>query len=351
MQTKVYNKTEYKKIVEDLLAGKVVGFPTDTVYGLAIIYNNKDAFDRLYQIKNRSITKPISMMVANINVMKDVAYINKNQSKIINGLMPGALTVILKAKENLPNFVTFNYKTIGIRIPKHDIALKILEEIKVPLLVTSANISSEPSLIKYEDVLNKFNGQISSLINEDALGDVASTVVDITKPEVNVLRNGPISKEEILATLKENNNMKKIAIGCDHGGLDLKNAIKKHYKNVFDFFDCGTNSLESCDYPDFAFKVGEMVANKDVDFGIVICKSGIGMSIAANKVKGVRCALVSNATNARLSHQHNNANVLAMGSNDVTTRMAYKIIDAYVEAVFESRHQKRIDKIGNYENR
>lgn len=145
--------------------------------------------------------------------------------------------------------------------------------------------------------------------------------------------------------------MKKVSIACDHGGLDLKNAIIKHYKNVYEFIDCGTYSYDSCDYPDFAIKAAELVGNNQVDFGIVVCKSGIGVSIAANKVKGVRCALLTNTTNARLCHQHNNANVIALGANDVSARKAYMIIDAYDEAVFEERHQKRIDKILNYENR
>lgn len=145
--------------------------------------------------------------------------------------------------------------------------------------------------------------------------------------------------------------MKKVSIACDHGGLDLKNAIIKHYKNVYEFIDCGTYSYDSCDYPDFAIKAAELVGNNQVYFGIVVCKSGIGVSIAANKVKGVRCALLTNTTNARLCHQHNNANVIALGANDVSARKAYMIIDAYDEAVFEERHQKRIDKILKYENR
>ena len=145
--------------------------------------------------------------------------------------------------------------------------------------------------------------------------------------------------------------MKKISIACDHGGLDLKKAIINHYQKVYEFVDCGTYSYDSCDYPDYAIKAAELVRDEEVDFGIVLCKSGIGVSIAANKVKGVRCALLTNTTNAALCHQHNNANVIAMGANDVSEEMAFKIIDAYVNAKFEERHQKRIDKILSYENR
>lgn len=145
--------------------------------------------------------------------------------------------------------------------------------------------------------------------------------------------------------------MKKIAIGCDHGGLDLKKQIINSFQSKYEFIDCGTYSYDSCDYPDFAIKTATLVSQNEVNFGIVICKSGIGVSIAANKVKGVRCALISNEVNARLCHEHNNANVIALGANDVDLKTALKIIEVYDNAVFEARHQKRIDKITAYENR
>ena len=145
--------------------------------------------------------------------------------------------------------------------------------------------------------------------------------------------------------------MKKISIACDHGGLELKNALISKLNKKYEFIDCGTYTLESCDYPDYAFKAAKLVSDKEVDFGIVICKSGIGVSIAANKVKGVRCALINNETNAKLCHQHNNANVIALGANDVDAELAVKIIEAYDSVSFESRHQRRLDKISEYENR
>ena len=196
MKTKLYKSNEYIKIVDDLLNGEVVGFPTETVYGLAIVYDSKKAFDKLYEIKNRSINKPISMMVANKDILKSVAYIDENSQKIIDAFMPGALTIILKAKEDLPYFVTFNQETIGVRIPTNEVALNILKKVNKPLLVTSANISSEPSLIKANDVYNKFNGLIASLIDEDAINGVSSTVVDV-RNDIKVYREGPISKNDI----------------------------------------------------------------------------------------------------------------------------------------------------------
>ena len=196
METKVYTPFEYEKVVNDLLNGEVVGFPTETVYGLAIVFDDKKAFDKLYEIKNRSITKPISMMVANTNMLSNVSIIDKNSQKVIDAFMPGAITIILKAKEDLPYFVTFNQETIGIRIPTNEVALKILEKVNKPLLVTSANISNEPSLIKASDVFEKFNGLIASLIDEDAINGVSSTVVDV-RNDIKIYRQGPISKNDI----------------------------------------------------------------------------------------------------------------------------------------------------------
>ena len=146
--------------------------------------------------------------------------------------------------------------------------------------------------------------------------------------------------------------MKKIvSIGSDHGGYELKEKIKKHFKSKYKFIDVGTNSTDSCDYPVFAIKACELVRDKQAEFAIVICKSGIGVSIAANKVKTIRCAYLDNVEVATLCHQHNNANAIALGANYVTPRKAYQIIKAYDEAIFEQRHQKRIDIINEYESR
>lgn len=202
METKIYQENNYLNMIDDLLQGEVVGFPTETVYGLAIVYDNKEAFNKLYQIKNRSITKPISMMVADVKQIEKVGFVNEKIKRVIDALMPGSLTIIIKAKNNLPEHVTFNKPTIGIRIPSNKEALEILKKVNVPLLVTSANISNEKSLSKYLDVYQKFNGQIASLLAKDANSLTASTVVDLSEDKVNVLREGPIRKEEIEKVFK-----------------------------------------------------------------------------------------------------------------------------------------------------
>ena len=139
----------------------------------------------------------------------------------------------------------------------------------------------------------------------------------------------------------------KIALGADHGGFELKEKVKKHLleKNI-EVIDFGTHSTESVDYPQFGHAVGHAVANKEVDFGIIVCGTGIGISLAANKVPGVRAALCTNTTMARLTREHNDANILAMGGRIVGDVLALEMVDIFLSTEFAGgRHQKRIDAI------
>ncbi len=142
----------------------------------------------------------------------------------------------------------------------------------------------------------------------------------------------------------------KIAIGSDHGGYELKTYLTSYFdKHEIVYDDFGTHSTDSVDYPDYGKKVAEAVLAKPYDFGIVICGTGIGISIAANKVKGIRAALVYNQETARLAKQHNHANVIALGGRTTTQEMAVKIVEAFMESTYEPRHQKRLDKINKIE--
>ena len=143
-----------------------------------------------------------------------------------------------------------------------------------------------------------------------------------------------------------------VYIGSDHGGTALKKAIiDKLSARGVNVVNVGTDSELSCDYPDFGFKVAEAVANGGADFGIVICKTGVGMSMVANKVKGVRCGLCVNTEMARLTRQHNNANCLALGAGNTDTDTALNIVDAFLSTEFEGgRHAGRVAKITAYED-
>lgn len=142
----------------------------------------------------------------------------------------------------------------------------------------------------------------------------------------------------------------RVAIGSDHGGYELKEHLKSYLKfQDIEFIDVGTRSMASVDYPDFAKLVAHEVLSKNVDFGIAICGTGIGISIASNKIKGIRAALVYDENTAHLSKAHNNANVIALGGRTTAPDMAERILEAYIHASYEPRHQTRIDKIHEIE--
>ena len=135
----------------------------------------------------------------------------------------------------------------------------------------------------------------------------------------------------------------RIAIASDHGGFELKEIIKKHLEERgLEVADLGTNSDASVDYPVYGKACGEAVVNGEADCGIVVCGTGIGISIAANKVKGVRCGLCTSVEMAQLTKQHNNANVLALGGRTTPAELALQIVDAWLDTEFEGgRHERR----------
>lgn len=147
--------------------------------------------------------------------------------------------------------------------------------------------------------------------------------------------------------MPERGNEMKIAIANDHGALNLKRDVKKYLlDNGYDVVDFGTNSSESCDYPDYGLPAAEAVASGECDMGILMCSTGIGMSLVANKVPGIRCAHCHDTYCAEYTRRHNNANVLAMGEKVVGPGLALQIVKIFLETEFEGgRHQRRVDKI------
>ncbi len=145
----------------------------------------------------------------------------------------------------------------------------------------------------------------------------------------------------------------KIAIGNDHAAVEMKLAIKAHLAGRgIEVADMGTGSSESCDYPVYGERVGRAVASGEADLGIAICGTGVGISMAANKVKGIRACVCSEPCTARLSRMHNNSNVLAFGARIIGVEMAKMITDAWLDAEYEGgRHQRRVDQLTEIENR
>ena len=140
----------------------------------------------------------------------------------------------------------------------------------------------------------------------------------------------------------------KIAIACDHGALELKNHLADHLRSQgYEVEDFGTYTAESCDYPDFAAQAARAVAAGACQRGIVLCTTGIGVSISANKIDGVRCALLSDKKSAEMTRLHNDTNMMAMGAGIISEELAFEIADIWLSTPFsgEARHQRRIDKV------
>ena len=144
----------------------------------------------------------------------------------------------------------------------------------------------------------------------------------------------------------------KISIGCDHGALALKNKVVAHLtKQGHEVKDFGTYTLDSCDYPEFAAAAAKAVACGECEKGIVLCTTGIGVSISANKIDGIRCALLSDVWSAKMTRLHNDTNMMALGAGVVGENLALEIVDTWVGTDFsgEARHQRRIDKVMDLE--
>ena len=140
----------------------------------------------------------------------------------------------------------------------------------------------------------------------------------------------------------------KISIACDHGAVNMKNMLVSYLESKgHEVTDFGTHTTASCDYPEFAAAAATAVASGECERGIVLCTTGIGMSIAANKVKGIRCALLSDPVSARLTREHNDTNMMALGAGVVGQIMAQQIVDIWLGTEFSGgeRHQRRIDKM------
>ena len=144
----------------------------------------------------------------------------------------------------------------------------------------------------------------------------------------------------------------KIVLGCDHGGYKTKESIKNFLvEKGYEVVDAGCYSEESVDYPVYGIAAAEKVASNECDYGILVCGTGIGISISANKVKGIRCALLHDVNGAKLTRQHNNANMMALSGRFLPVEEALEIVEAFLTTEYEGgRHQRRLDIISEYEN-
>lgn len=190
-------------IASDMLkAGKLVAFPTETVFGLGVIYDNFDAYQALIAVKRRPPEKPFTLMCADVSDIEKHAYIDKYSKAIIETFMPGQLTIILKARDSLPSWAKSNDNNVGVRIPGISLIRDLINKVGKPLLVPSANKSGEKPGLCVDDVVISFDGEIDAVIEGESTSKIPSTIADMTNG-VHIIREGIITKEMIDKCLKE----------------------------------------------------------------------------------------------------------------------------------------------------
>ena len=190
---KEMKKEELLTVVKVLENDGIIVFPTDTVYGIACNGFSETAIQQLYEIKNRPLSKPICVLTDSLDNIKKIAETNQKEEEIIKTYMPGALTIVLKKKNNIPNLLTAGFDTVGVRIPDHQMVLTILKDCSFPLATTSANESGEKEGRDLEDVYKDFFGKVDIIIDGGpSKSSKASTIIKIEQDQIQVLREGNI---------------------------------------------------------------------------------------------------------------------------------------------------------------
>ena len=351
METKILKKEDIKSAIEILKNGGLIAFPTDTVFGLAVLASNKEAVAKLQEVKRRPDNKPFPMMVSSLDQIEAVANLTMRDRQIITRWMPGALTLVLNKKKTYRDDQQPQFPTVGVRMPKDEWILEVIQGVG-PLLVPSANISDDPPATTFEEVYKSFDGLIDGIVVGKTNHAMPSTVLDASSETLKVLRQGDITLESIKHDLTEYLPL-TVAIATDHGGFEMKEKLKTMLEKWgYEVMDFGSFDQESVDYTDTIYPAAKAVADEDADLGIIFCGTGIGASITANKVKGVRCALVNDVSLAQVTREHNNSNMLAMGGRVIDEEMMQKIVSKWLTTPFseDERHQRRIDKIRKIED-
>ena len=350
MNTQILDWTDKEKAAAILRQGGIVCFPTETVFGMGAIASDENAFHALTELKKRPPEKPFTLMCANFTQAAQYAEIDVRSLAVMHAFMPGEITLLLHPRQNVPFWITLGSPFIGIRIPGDQNVREMIEKVGCPLLVPSANVSGAPTATSTEEVLASFLGKVDAVIQGKCLSKKASTIVICDQEKLTLVREGPIDFESIkkvydLASFS-------ISLASDHGGFGLKEKIKKHLSDCgISVFDFGTDSLQSCDYPLFAEKAAKAVAEGEVDLGIVVCTSGEGVMMVANKVKGVRCGIGYDDVVTGKCREHNNANMISFGAAYMKEEDVLRRVDIFLSEVFspEEKHHRRVDEISNLE--
>ena len=194
-------KQIYEQALKALNDHQVIAFPTETVFGLGVFYDDEKAYQLLNQIKRRKEDKPYTLMLANVDEIKKYADIDGKRLNALKKYMPGPVTLLLKCKDNVPGYVTHNTGIIGVRVPANKEALELLEYVKKPLLVPSANRADQKPAMNDQEVKAIFGKEVAVIIPGKAIGGLPSTIIDLTGEEIKLVRQGPVSLEDIKKSL------------------------------------------------------------------------------------------------------------------------------------------------------
>lgn len=348
MQTLRLDQTEIIRVAEALKSGQVVAIPTETVFGFAVLASSKDAFDRLMDVKKRPSDKAFPLVVPNFESINQLASPSFLAHRIIQQFLPGPLTVVVPVKQGLPTHINGGQDTVAIRMPDHTFVRTLMATLNEPILLTSANFSGQPALLNDEQVFAQFDGLVAVIVKGNCSAAIPSTIIRVDGNDIRLLREGSIS----LATIQSFAARPfVISIGSDHAAFDMKQEMVRYLKSQgIEVSDVGTHTKDSCDYPVYAIDAAEQVAKGLAQLGVVICGTGIGASIAANKVKGIRAALVQSVDFAKLAKQHNDANVIALSGRFSSVETNEAILDAWLHSFYEAgRHTRRVNQIHQYE--
>lgn len=347
---------QIKKAVSILKEGGIVAYPTDTVYGLGASMSDITAVERIFKVKGRPKGMALPVLLANHEQIKQiVTFVPMSAKRLIEKFFPGALTIVLPKSDAVPDIITGGGKTVAFRIPDHPVPLALVTGLGKPIVGTSANLSGKPSPMTAAEVLEQIGDQIDMVIDGGKTpGGIESTVVDLSGGSPIIRRQGAISIDELRKILPDIKPAKedsmRIAIGSDHRGLTLKKrVIDLLIEAGHEYKDFGAYTEDRVDYPEIAEKVGKAVISGDFKRGILICGTGIGMSMAANKIKGIRAALAFNEFTACRARQHNDANILCLGAEHDQSQLK-EMVNAFLTCEFEGgRHQERVEMLGKME--
>lgn len=346
MNTQIIDWNDKKKAVTALQNQELVCFPTETVYGIAAIANSESAFKKLVEAKKRPPEKPFTLMCASIGQAVQFAEVDVGTIAVMKRFMPGQITLLLKARKGLDPWLTLGSDTIGVRVPDCDELLDLIERVECPLLVPSANTSGQKPALTCDEAKSYFDGKCEVIIDGKTSSSIPSTIACIKDGNISLVRQGLVSFEEMAKVYSEASMT--VSLGSDHGGFVQKEAIKEHLQNIgISVLDFGTDSLASCDYPLFGKAAAKAVVEGKADFGIVVCTSGEGISIAANKVPGVRCGIGYDDVVTQKTREHNNANVIAFGAKYMATEDVLRRVDIFLSEKFSKfeKHHKRVDML------